>query len=90
MQLELKDLDERILDLLTAEGKENEADINTEIEGREVYSDDFIMLSRLINKKLHISDEINSESRSENRIIKIKSYKLPKIELKKYDGKLLN
>ena len=49
LQLELKDLDERILDLLTAEGKANEADINIEIEGREVYSDDFITLSRLIN-----------------------------------------
>ena len=90
LQLELKDLDERILDLLTAEGKANEADINIEIEGREVYSDDFITLSRLINEKLHISDEINSESRSENGINKIKSYKLPKIELKKYDGELLN
>ncbi|GFW29715.1 DUF1758 domain-containing protein [Trichonephila clavipes] len=44
--LDIKILDENILDLLAEDRKSSECDIANEIEDREIYSDDFITLSR--------------------------------------------
>ncbi|GFR29763.1 DUF1758 domain-containing protein [Trichonephila clavata] len=62
--LDIKVLDEKILDLLSEDGKALESDIANEIENREVYSDDFITLSRQVSERLRISDEIDVRIKS--------------------------
>lgn len=95
LNVELNVLDEKIMDFLTEMEGATEESVLKEMESREVYSDDFITLSRQINAKLGIADGLNIETRSvEGSNVscsnKVKSYKLPKIELKKFDGNLIN
>ncbi|GFQ65054.1 integrase_H2C2 domain-containing protein [Trichonephila clavata] len=94
VSLDIKVLDEKTLDLSAEDGKVLESDIANEIENREVYPDDFITLSRQVSERLPISDEIDvgiksnwGSSVSRDGIIQ---YRLPKIELKKFDGELIN
>lgn len=93
LHLELKELDDKILDFLI-EGKASEKEVSTEIETREAYSDEFITLDRQVSEKMQIPDEMGFDARSQDGSgvsgHKIKTYKLPKIELKKFDGELLN
>ncbi|GFS53519.1 uncharacterized protein TNIN_347091 [Trichonephila inaurata madagascariensis] len=55
--LDIKILDEKILDLCWLRIGTSESNIANEIEDREVYSDDFITLSRQVGERLRISDE---------------------------------
>ncbi|GFY64040.1 hypothetical protein TNIN_144671 [Trichonephila inaurata madagascariensis] len=65
-----------------------DSDIANEIENSEVYSDDFITLSRQVGERLRISDEsdvgIKSNRCSSVSHDGIKQYRLPKIELRKF------
>ncbi|GFR02872.1 DUF1758 domain-containing protein [Trichonephila clavata] len=91
---DIKILDEKILDLLAEVGKALESDIANEIENREVYSDDFITLSRQVSERLRISEEMDVEIKlNQGSSVSrdgIKQYRLLKIELKKFDGELIN
>ncbi|GFQ70265.1 integrase_H2C2 domain-containing protein [Trichonephila clavata] len=91
---DMKFLDEKILDLLAEDWKALESDIANEIENREVYSDYFITLSRQVSERLRISDEIDVEIKSNqgSSVSRdgIKQYRLPKFEMKKFDGELIN
>lgn len=92
--LDVKNLDEKILDLLTENGNTLESDVTSEIESREAYSDEFITLTRQINEKLRISEEGNLETSSNSgsniSCNRIKQYRLPQIELKQFDGEMIN
>ncbi|GBM90142.1 hypothetical protein AVEN_20269-1 [Araneus ventricosus] len=91
--MDLALLDDKILDLLIEAGASEEA-VSDEIEQREIYSDEFITLIREVNEKSQFLNGANSDARSlggsNSSYSKSKSYKLPKLELKKFDGKLLD
>ena len=80
----------KILNVLIAEERTSEYCTSKEIENREVYFNDFI----IIDEKLKISEESNVDLKSEVRSClsdnKLKFYKLPRIELKRFGGKLFN
>ncbi|GFS97423.1 hypothetical protein TNCV_733551 [Trichonephila clavipes] len=82
--LDIKILDEKILDLLAEDGKVSESDITNEIKNRKVYFDDFITLLWQISERLQISDEsdvgIKSNWGSSVSCDGIKQYIVPKIE----------
>ncbi|GFR25900.1 integrase_H2C2 domain-containing protein [Trichonephila clavata] len=85
---------EMIFDLLAEDEKALESDIANEIENHEVYSDDFITLSRQVSERLRISGQIDvgimSNRGSSVSRDGIKQYRLLKIELKKFNGELIN
>ncbi|GFS77559.1 integrase_H2C2 domain-containing protein [Trichonephila clavipes] len=87
-------LDIKIPNLLAEDGKASESDIANEIENREVYSDDFITLSRQVSERLRISDEsdvgIRSNRGSSVSRDRIKQDRFPKIELQKFDGESIS
>ena len=88
----LRDLDDKILDLLLDNNCSDEI-LNNETETVESYNDEFITVQRLVNEKLCIKndvEELQSSRSSSNSENNSKCYKLPKIELKKFDGELLN
>ncbi|GBM64016.1 hypothetical protein AVEN_67954-1 [Araneus ventricosus] len=93
LQMDLAVLDDKILDLLIEAGASEEA-VSGEIEQREIYSDEFITLTRQVNEKSQSLNEINLDKRSldgsNSSYSKSKTYKLPKLELKKFDGELLD
>ncbi|GBM07811.1 hypothetical protein AVEN_110604-1, partial [Araneus ventricosus] len=93
LQMDLAVLDDKILDLLI-EARASEEAVSGEIEQREIYSDEFITLTRQVNEKSHSLNEINLDTRSldgsNSSYSKSKTYKLPKLELKKFDGELLD
>ncbi|XP_054713646.1 uncharacterized protein LOC129223104 [Uloborus diversus] len=94
VQLELRTLDNQILDLLVSDENTLEEDVNKEIEQCEMYSDEFITLSRQVNEKFQNPEQVKLESRSADSadisLNRIKQYRLPKIELKKFDGEFIN
>lgn len=89
---ELKSYDSEMLDLMIA-AKVTEENLETEVISCEEYSDEFISMSRRIKEKLDNSDlrsNMNSKTDSNINTCDGKRYKLPKIEIKKFDGQLLS
>lgn len=90
---DIEELNELILAGIIAAGGKQEA-VNNEMETWETYGDEYILISRLVNEKLSVEEEGgNARSRSGSGTVladKTKQYKLPKIELRKFDGELLN
>ncbi|GFS38455.1 uncharacterized protein TNIN_136801 [Trichonephila inaurata madagascariensis] len=81
--LDIKVLDEKIIDLLAEDVKSSESDIAKEIEDREVYSDDLNIVTEVgedceflmkVGKKVKSGFSVSLD--------RIKQYRLPKIELK--------
>ncbi|GBL82306.1 hypothetical protein AVEN_252472-1 [Araneus ventricosus] len=93
LYMELKVLNNKILDLSIGNELRKKG-VSNKIEQHEIYSDEFITLTHLLNEKLEILNEVNAEKRSRDSCtasyIKNKSYLLPKIEHKKFDCELLN
>ncbi|UYV69493.1 hypothetical protein LAZ67_6003792 [Cordylochernes scorpioides] len=86
----LKDLDQKMLDhLMLADAEEDT--LNCEIEEAEHYSDTFITLERRVRELIDSDNKIDVKSLgSSNGSLMAKSYKLPKIEMRKFDGELIN
>lgn len=94
LQEEVKQLANTILDLLTEEGSVTEQTVSNEIENKEIYSDYFISLTRQFNEKFKISDGFEIEAMPDDLLSvtgnKMKSYKLNKIEMKKFVIEIIN
>lgn len=93
---DIEGINEAVLDSIISGGATKEK-ISEEMESWELYSDEFITISRLVSEKLDNAKEIDLGTRSQiivssksNVANNTRSFKLPKIELKKFDGDLLN
>ncbi|UYV79296.1 hypothetical protein LAZ67_17001982 [Cordylochernes scorpioides] len=86
----LKDLDQKMLDhMMLADAEEDT--LNCEIEEAEHYSDTFITLERRVRELIDSDNKIDVKSLgSSNGSSMAKSYKLPKFEIRKFDGELIN
>ncbi|UYV63047.1 hypothetical protein LAZ67_2002938 [Cordylochernes scorpioides] len=86
----LKDLDQKMLDhMMLADAEEDT--LNCEIEEAEHYSDTFITLERRVRELIDLDNKIDVKSLgSSNGSSMAKSYKLPKFEIRKFDGELIN
>ncbi|UYV70147.1 hypothetical protein LAZ67_7001968, partial [Cordylochernes scorpioides] len=86
----LKDLDQKMLDhMMVADAEEDT--LNCEIEEAEHYSDTFITLERKVRELIDSDNKSDVKSLgSSNGSLLPKSYKLPKIEIRKFDGELIN
>ncbi|UYV76707.1 hypothetical protein LAZ67_14001843, partial [Cordylochernes scorpioides] len=85
-----KDLDQKMLDhMMVADAEEDT--LNCEIEESEHYSDTFITLERKVRELIDSDNKSDVKSLgSSNGSLMAKSYKLPKIEIRKFDGELIN
>ncbi|UYV61846.1 hypothetical protein LAZ67_1006840 [Cordylochernes scorpioides] len=85
-----KDLDQKMLDhMMVADAEEDT--LNCEIEEAEHYSDTFIALERKVRELIDSDNKSDVKSLgSSNGSLMAKSYKLPKIEIRKFDGELIN
>ncbi|UYV84235.1 hypothetical protein LAZ67_X001627 [Cordylochernes scorpioides] len=84
------DLDQKMLDhMMVADAEEDT--LNCEIEEAEHYSDTFITLERKVKELIDSDNKSDVKSLgSSNGPLMAKSYKLPKIEIRKFDGELIN
>ncbi|UYV82365.1 hypothetical protein LAZ67_21001798 [Cordylochernes scorpioides] len=90
IECKLKDLDQKMLDQMMVADAEEDA-LNCEIEEAEHYSDTFITLERRVRELIDSDNKIDVKSLgSSNGSLMAKSYKLPKIEMRKFDGELIN
>ncbi|UYV81095.1 hypothetical protein LAZ67_19002780 [Cordylochernes scorpioides] len=90
IDFKLKDLDQKMLDhMMVADAEEDT--LNCEIEEAEHYSDTFITLERKVRELIDSDNKSDVKSLgSSNGSLMAKSYKLPKIEMRKFDGELIN
>ncbi|UYV72420.1 hypothetical protein LAZ67_9003051 [Cordylochernes scorpioides] len=90
IDFKLKDLDQKMLDhMMVADAEEDT--LNCEIEEAEHYSDTFITLERKVRELIDSDNKSDVKSLgSSNGSLMAKSYKLPKIEIRKFDGELIN
>ncbi|UYV85136.1 hypothetical protein LAZ67_X004698 [Cordylochernes scorpioides] len=90
IDFKLKDLDQKMLDhMMVADAEEDT--LNCEIEEAEHYSDTFITLERKVRELIDSDNKSDVKSLgSSNGSLMAKSYKLPKIEIIKFDGELIN
>lgn len=90
----IKILDDAIIDLIAEDDKYDEELISKELEDTEIYSDAFITVKRKINKTLNVNVPSNStvvfNPLIDNSNSKFKRYKLPKLNIKPFDSKLIN
>ncbi|UYV83585.1 K02A2.6-like [Cordylochernes scorpioides] len=85
----LKELDQMLDHMMVADAEEDT--INCEIEEAEHYSDTFITLERKVRELIDSDNKSDVKSLgSSNESSMAKSYKLPKIEIRKFDGELIN
>ncbi|UYV65695.1 hypothetical protein LAZ67_3005166, partial [Cordylochernes scorpioides] len=89
-ELPKEDLDQKMLDhMMVADAEEDT--LNCEIEEAEHYSDTFITLERKVRELIDSDNKSDVKSLgSSNGSLMAKSYKLPKIEIRKFDGELIN
>ncbi|UYV80331.1 hypothetical protein LAZ67_18002470 [Cordylochernes scorpioides] len=90
IDFKLKDLDQKMLEhMMVADAEEDT--LNCEIEEAEHYSDTFITLERKVRELIDSDNKSDVKSLgSSNGSLMAKSYKLPKIEMRKFDGELIN
>ncbi|UYV73534.1 hypothetical protein LAZ67_10004015 [Cordylochernes scorpioides] len=90
IDFKLKDLDQKMLNhMMVADAEEDT--LNCEIEEAEHYSDTFITLERKVRELIDSDNKSDIKSLgSSNGSLMAKSYKLPKIEIRKFDGELIN
>ncbi|UYV84801.1 hypothetical protein LAZ67_X003569 [Cordylochernes scorpioides] len=90
IDFKLKDLDQKMLDhMMVADAEEDT--LNCKIEEAEHYSDTFIILERKVRELIDSDNKSDVKSLgSSNGSLMAKSYKLPKIEIRKFDGELIN
>ncbi|XP_035228348.1 uncharacterized protein LOC118200500 [Stegodyphus dumicola] len=94
LQKDIEELNEQILNFIISTDVTPEK-VTDEMESWDIYKDEFITISRLVSEKLGALEQINLETRSQvsvssNSPRNTRSLKLPKIELKKFGGELLN
>ncbi|UYV67071.1 hypothetical protein LAZ67_4003814, partial [Cordylochernes scorpioides] len=89
IDFKLKDLDQMLDHMMVADAEEDT--LNCEIEEAEHYSDTFITLERKVRELIDSDNKSDVKSLgSSNGSLMAKSYKLPKIEIRKFDGELIN
>ncbi|UYV75610.1 hypothetical protein LAZ67_13000736, partial [Cordylochernes scorpioides] len=86
----LKDLDQKMVNHMMLADVEEDA-LNCEIEEAEHYSDTFITLERRVREVIESDNKMDVKSLgSTNGSSMAKGYRLPKFELRTFDGELIN
>jgi len=91
--VDLKSLDENIMDLMLDDKSCDESSLANEVEECEKYLDELITIKRRVNEFLNVD---NSVIRSDvnncnvNSSTSVKRYKLPKLNIKPFDSQLIN
>ncbi|GBL73627.1 hypothetical protein AVEN_230633-1 [Araneus ventricosus] len=89
----LKDYDDNIIALL-ADSAADEDTLSAEMEGCDKYRDEFHVLTGIMDEKLEKNTgrtgSISADDSVSSVTVKEKRYKLPKIEIKSFDGELTN
>lgn len=91
---DLKSQDTAVLDLLIKTNT-SEKDLETEVLSCEDYVDEFIAIGRRVRKTLgskecKVNGSTNSNAEFSSNATNEKRFKLPKIQIKKFDGQLLS
>ncbi|GBL89031.1 hypothetical protein AVEN_255179-1 [Araneus ventricosus] len=89
----LKDYDDKIIALLADNAADEDA-LSAEIEVCDKYRDEFHVLTGIMDEKLEKNTgrtgSISANDSVSSVTVKEKRYKLPKIEIKSFDGELIN
>ncbi|GBO46822.1 hypothetical protein AVEN_4161-1, partial [Araneus ventricosus] len=89
----LKDYDDKIIALLADSAADEDA-LSAEMEGCDKYRDEFHVLTGIMDEKLEKNTgrtgSISADDSVSSVSVKEKRYKLPKIEIKSFDGELIN